>query len=427
MDVKKVRNILFLSFCFVFICNHSCFSECDYADSFDFPVLNKDLDDTNMWNVPSNRFGSYYDVMGGFHSGEDWNAVGTTSDADLGKPVRAIGNGQVIKTSELGTLGSLVAIKHIARPENTFYIKSDEGLQNNQSYSYSSEKVNSIYSVYIHLDNLEVDKNDCVKKGQIIGYIMDPCSNKVCPHLHFEIRHPETISSSNWSLSGEMSNWIKVDGEYTGYYINLQKMVDCGFRNPTDFIKENKAVKSSDELREFKIQKAGLYHNSNELKKTSFTFSKRPTHFYIHHHADGDYFINSESNKILHNNQLTLYLVPNRPISLGGFDEMNGTIFEVKRNIHIYKVQNNLKFLTVFDGVKQGDQVDFSVSTLSDTLQLYASGLARQRKQLLKIDLDLPVGKYIIFEGEGNVYDEEVYPEEDQGCWYIEIVAQSND
>ncbi|GAG84124.1 unnamed protein product [marine sediment metagenome] len=43
-------------------------------------------------------------------------------------------------------------------------------------------------------------------------------------------------------LSGEYdkSNWQRFpNGSYNGYYINLQKMIDAGLRDPSDFIEAN--------------------------------------------------------------------------------------------------------------------------------------------------------------------------------------------
>lgn len=208
------------------------------ADFFDLPVAESDLQSGLIWNIPFNYFGHYYGTMGGYHPGEDWNAVGGNSNADLGKPVRSIANGKVVQVGSIGTLGNIVVIKHDAPNGGKFHIPSRSGSDNGQSYSYSSEDVSSIYSVYIHINNIQVSINDDVSIHQHLGDIMDPGGG---PHLHFEIRHPNSTHSTNWTMVGSASNWVGGSSNANGYYLNLQSMVNAGLRNPRDFIAANKS------------------------------------------------------------------------------------------------------------------------------------------------------------------------------------------
>jgi len=205
-----------------------------YAASVGFPVFDEDPNDSLSWDVPWNYFGHYYPEMGGYHPGEDWNLVGGSTIADLGKPVHSIADGTIEKVSNLNNLGYLVVIEHIGN----FTIPGKSAIENGQSYSYPSENVSKIYSVYLHINNIPsyITKNQYVQRGQIVGYIMNPGGG---PHLHFEIRCPDSTHSTNWSMVGNSSNWAIVNGSYTGYYLNLQGMVDAGLRNPRDFINAN--------------------------------------------------------------------------------------------------------------------------------------------------------------------------------------------
>ena len=178
-------------------------------------------------------FGEYYGDLGGYHSGEDWNLVGGSADADFGKPVYAIASGTVAKVFNLGALGYLVALRHTG----IFTIPGKSATINGQSYSYRTETVNSIYSVYMHINNIAVDSGNVVQQGKVLGYIMNPGGG---PHLHFEIRHPNAANSASWSLVGSTSNWAtNAQGERTGTYRNLQAMVDAGMRHPSEFITTN--------------------------------------------------------------------------------------------------------------------------------------------------------------------------------------------
>ena len=202
-----------------------------------YPVIDDDPTDNLYWDVPFNYFGNWYEAMGGFHSGEDWNLVGGDPNADLNKPVYAISDGTVAKVSNLGNLGYLIGLEHNAPPNHLFKIPGKEGHEHGQSYWYKTEYVTKFYSIYIHVIPCEgIVKGAQVEKGDLIGRIMDPGGG---PHLHFEIRHPDAKNSVSWSLVGDPSNWTKKDGKYTGYYLDIQKMANAGVRNPREFILAN--------------------------------------------------------------------------------------------------------------------------------------------------------------------------------------------
>jgi len=162
-------------------------------------------------------------------------------NADLNKPVYSIADGTVRKKSYLGSLGYLVAVEHTG----SFVIPAKSDTVNGQSYSYPQETVSKVYSIYLHISNLpsNITEGSAVKKGQALGYIMNSGNG---PHLHFEIRHPDTRHSSNWSMAGDSPNWAYSGISPTGYYLNLQKMVDAGFRDPRDFIEANQSDPDSD-------------------------------------------------------------------------------------------------------------------------------------------------------------------------------------
>ncbi|MBK9315806.1 MAG: Ig-like domain repeat protein [Acidobacteria bacterium] len=217
---------------------------CSLATGFVLPVIDDNPNDELTWSVPFNYFGHYYGALGGYHPGEDWNLVGGNGSEDLDQPVYAVADGIVEKISNLGSLGYLVALKHTGN----FTIPAKNGHENGQNYSYAAETVNTIYSVYIHINKTpSLQVGACVSKGvTVLGRIMNPGGG---PHLHFEIRHPDTIHSNDWSLFGTSSNWAKVGGAYTGYYLNLQGMVNVnvqvpgaingGVRDPRAFITAN--------------------------------------------------------------------------------------------------------------------------------------------------------------------------------------------
>lgn len=253
--------------------NYYSYRENENKIYFDYPVKDSNLYGNLRWEQ-SQKFGDYYRKMGGYHSGEDWNLIGGRPDADLGKPIYAIAKGKVVKISPLkSNLGYLIALEHIALKSQTFIIPEKK----TDSYYYKKDLVNKIYSVYVHVKpergiGLGVE----VEKGQIIGYITD--ISPLSPHLHFEIRHPETKSSGDWSMVGDSDNWARVDNKITGYYINPQKMVNAGLRSPIDFINANKHANKQEELISWKEYRLGtlsysippdwkLWHEGDALRK----------------------------------------------------------------------------------------------------------------------------------------------------------------
>lgn len=192
--------------------------------------LVKPLDDYE--NNISQRFGNYLGYYGGkyyngFHSGEDISVV-------AGTPVYAITSGWVAKISDLGALGHLVVLEHNKRP---FKIPGRNEEIHGQNYHYPLEEVDTVYSVYVHVDPNNLSENDWVETGDEIADIADISAAGLGAHLHFEIRHPDQEPSSNWTMVGDPSNWSQfTDGTYNGYYKNLQEMVNAGFRHPSDFL-----------------------------------------------------------------------------------------------------------------------------------------------------------------------------------------------
>ena len=86
--------------------------------------------------------------------------VGVDLDADPGDPVYSINSGTVRFAGELKNFGNTVLIDH--------------GM--------------GIFSGYLHLDEIKVDLNSGVKKGEIIGSVGSTGEYSLSPHLHFTVK-----------------------------------------------------------------------------------------------------------------------------------------------------------------------------------------------------------------------------------------------
>ncbi|NLN33405.1 MAG: M23 family metallopeptidase [Flavobacteriaceae bacterium] len=125
----------------------------ELADGFDFPVGKPDGE-------------GYYDAQhfgDNHHLGEDWNGTGG-GNTDLGDTIFSIANGKVSVAKDFkGGWGNVIRIVH----------------------EFPSGK--KVESLYAHCDEIFVEKNQFVKRGQPIGTI-GTADGKYLAHLHFEIR-----------------------------------------------------------------------------------------------------------------------------------------------------------------------------------------------------------------------------------------------
>ncbi len=128
------------------------------SDGFDFPV-----------GPPNGR--GYYNAQAfqaNHHLGDDWNGVGG-GNSDLGDPVYALANGWVQEARDEGEgWGNVIRIVH----------QLADGQQ--------------VESLYAHLDAMQVQGGDLVRRGQAIGTIGD-AHGAYPAHLHLEIREEPNL------------------------------------------------------------------------------------------------------------------------------------------------------------------------------------------------------------------------------------------
>ena len=166
------------------------------ANGFDFPVGNPDAEGSyidrttgkehNGWYIAT-KFAEKYSL--GIHPGEDWNGKGGGA-TDLGQPVYAIGNGRVVTAKDFDRLwGKVIVIEHLF---------------------YENHHKRIIQSVYAHLDRIEVEEGDIVKRRENIGTIGQDPDKLYLPHLHLELRSNLTLSPTYWpSSDGKNVHWIR--------------------------------------------------------------------------------------------------------------------------------------------------------------------------------------------------------------------------
>jgi len=169
---------------------------------------------------------------GSFHFGEDWNGS-PGGIQDEGIPVYSISNGVVVhvNTNECMPLGKFVVIRHKLPYKISW--NSQTGIE-------------YIYSLYSHLSDTVVEKNDTVFKGRDIGTLGNtggcdrrPSSGQgissTGPHLHFEVFFSEPCPSK--PCPAKLSSFPYKEGDdWDGYNPNKDDRAWDYVVDPTDFI-----------------------------------------------------------------------------------------------------------------------------------------------------------------------------------------------
>jgi murein DD-endopeptidase MepM/ murein hydrolase activator NlpD len=121
---------------------------------------------TSAWVTPVES----YELSAGFGSGGlRWANRHTGQDfaVPIGTPVRAVGDGRVVKVACGGAFGMEVVVRH----------------------------ADGYYTQYAHLASVAVDQGERVDTGQWIGQ-SGTSGNSTGPHLHFEVRITPELGSS---------------------------------------------------------------------------------------------------------------------------------------------------------------------------------------------------------------------------------------
>ncbi|MGF0174797.1 M23 family metallopeptidase [Streptomyces sp. Marseille-Q5077] len=125
----------------------------------------KERDGTSAWVTPVAK----YELSAAFGSGgERWAKRHTGQDfaVPIGTPVRAVGDGRVVKVACAGAFGMEVVVRH----------------------------ADGYYTQYAHLASVAVDQDERVDTGQWIGQ-SGTTGNSTGPHLHFEVRITPELGS----------------------------------------------------------------------------------------------------------------------------------------------------------------------------------------------------------------------------------------
>jgi VCBS repeat-containing protein len=158
---------------------------------------------------------------GSYHLGEDWNGSGG-GDTDLGAPVFAISNGQVISAIKNSAgLGSYVVVQHdLPSP-----------------LLINGEWRTSVFSLYSHLDSIDVLSGQTVAFGEQVGTIGKSGEGVKSAHLHFEIRltdprlGAEFQDFDGYNPTGAPSNWV----DPTDFINAFREIPESGSGSTSDF------------------------------------------------------------------------------------------------------------------------------------------------------------------------------------------------
>lgn len=185
------------------------------ADGFDYPVGNKDGKGKYTSITDSKTYDSWYISIGtgesyslGIHTGEDWNGTGG-GNTDLGQPVFSTASGKVIAAADYySPWGNTILIEHV-------YLENGKPCK--------------VFSLYAHLDEIFINKEDTVKRRQKIGAI-GTGGGAYIAHLHFEIRKQlmEDYPVDYWPSSDDKDLfWVLKHYEKPSVFINNHRVLTC--------------------------------------------------------------------------------------------------------------------------------------------------------------------------------------------------------
>jgi hypothetical protein len=164
--------------------------------------------DSNTDPLPDFRYGYFYTNDDTVHTGVDITSP-------LHKPILAAADGQVIFTG----YGLLTGSGDVDDPYGLAVLIK-------HSFSFGNK---TLYTVYAHMDRIDVKKGQMVNAGDQVG-IIGMTGNTTGPHLHFEVRVEDEESGrvqnpELWLVppvgSGVLAGRIKND---FGYFISAQPL-----------------------------------------------------------------------------------------------------------------------------------------------------------------------------------------------------------
>lgn len=200
------------------------------ADGFDFPIGDADAKGNytdkatgknyNGWFIAT-QFTEEYDL--GIHPGEDWNGAGG-GNTDLGQNVYAVANGRVVFAEHCGRLwGNVVILEHV------FY-------ENNER--------KKIRSLYAHLNEINVKKDERIKRRQIIATIGQDPDKTFMAHLHLELRWDAELPPTYWASSdGKDVVWVRKHYTAPSEFINSHRKLFVPQKEKTLVLVDQKSYK----------------------------------------------------------------------------------------------------------------------------------------------------------------------------------------
>lgn len=166
------------------------------ADGFEFPFGRGDGSGSYTDIATGKRFAGWYVATHfgeqyslGIHPGEDWNGNGG-ANTDLGQDVFAVANGRVVFAADCGRLwGNVIMIEHVF---------------------YENQEKKKIRSLYAHLLQLKVRKDQQVRRRERIATIGQDPEKLFDAHLHLELRWDETLEPTYWPSSNRKEvSWVR--------------------------------------------------------------------------------------------------------------------------------------------------------------------------------------------------------------------------
>ncbi len=164
-------------------------------------------------------------------------------------------------------------------------------------------------------------------------------------------------------------------------------------------------------------EQPGIYFNGRYLQKSTFNFAKKGmSGLMIPAYYDGTYSVVSEPEIIEVDDKASLFWVPERAITIGE------NVFASGGGLVCYTVEGNGVFVRYDNGRGEGQSIPLKLETILNEVEAGYGGLVQQKIQIFRLEANLGLGDYVLFQAGGNPFDKEPHPEERTGCYYLKVV-----
>jgi hypothetical protein len=163
----------------------------------------------------------------------------------------------------------------------------------------------------------------------------------------------------------------------------------------------------------------GLYSNGKLIPQTPIIFTKAGmVGMRIPAYYDGTYAVGGAAQVVTVDESVGLCYVPENAVTLGQ------NMFAGPSGLHAFEVGSDGVFVTYAQGRSSGRRIEIALQPVIEEVDAGYGGLVQQNVQVFRLTTALSPGEYVLFQGSGNVLDNEPHPDRKGNCWHVMVTAK---